>query len=88
MNSGYTQIIGIAAGILTSVSMLPQLIKTIREKKAEHLSMVMILILILGISGWIWYGILRNDMPILFTNCFSLLVNIILLFCRFKYADK
>ena len=88
MNSDYIQIIGIGAGILTSVSMLPQIIKTFKEKKAEDLSIVMILVLISGISGWIWYGILRNDLPIIFTNCFSLFLNVILLFFRFKYADK
>ena len=88
MKAEYIQLIGIGAGILTSVSMLPQLIKTFKEKKAEDLSLVMILALISGIACWIWYGILRNDLPIIFTNCFSLLLNAILLFFRFKYADK
>ncbi len=88
MNPDYIQFIGIGAGILTSVSMLPQLIKTFKEKKAEAISLVMIFALIGGIAGWIWYGFLKSDMPIIFTNCFSLLLNLILLFFRFKYADK
>ncbi len=88
MNPDYIQFIGIGAGILTSVSMLPQLIKTFKEKKAEDISLVMIFVLIGGIVGWIWYGFLKSDMPIIFTNCFSLLLNLILLFFRFKYAHK
>jgi MtN3 and saliva related transmembrane protein len=88
MTAQYIQIIGIGAGILTSVSMLPQIIKTFKEKKVEDLSLVMILVLMSGIGCWIWYGILREDLPIIFTNCFSLLLNAILLFFRFKYADK
>lgn len=88
MKAEYIQLIGIGAGILTSVSMLPQLIKTFKEKKAEDLSLVMILALISGIGCWIWYGILRNDLPIIITNCFSLLLNIILLIFRIKYAEK
>ena len=88
MKPEYIQIIGIVAGILTSVSMLPQLIKTIKEKQAEDLSIIMILVLMSGIGGWIWYGILRNDMPIVFTNCFSFLINSILLFFRVKYDGK
>lgn len=88
MKPEYIQIVGIGAGILTSVSMLPQIIKTFREKKVEDLSLVMILVLMSGISAWIWYGFLRNDLPIIFTNCFSLLLNSVLLFFRFKYADK
>lgn len=84
----YTTVIGIGAGILTSFSMLPQLIKTIREKKAEDLSIVMILVLMCGIGAWIVYGFLRKDMPIIFTNCFSLLLNAVLLFFRFRYNRK
>ncbi len=88
MNPEYIQYVGIGAGILTSVSMLPQLIKTFKEKKAEAISLVMIFALIGGIAGWIWYGFLKSDLPIIFTNCFSLLLNLILLFFRFKYAEK
>lgn len=88
MKTEYIQFIGIGAGILTSVSMLPQLIKTFKDKKVEDISLVMILVLMSGIGAWIWYGILRNDAPIIFTNSFSFLLNAILLFLRFKYAKK
>ena len=88
MKTEYIQFIGIGAGILTSVSMLPQLIKTFKEKKVEDISLVMILVLMSGIGAWIWYGILRNDAPIIFTNSFSFILNSILLFLRFKYAEK
>ncbi len=88
MKPEYIQLIGIGAGILTSVSMLPQLIKTFKEKKVEDLSIVMILVLMSGIACWICYGILRNDAPIIYTNCFSFLLNVILLILRFKYAGK
>lgn len=88
MKPEYIQLVGIGAGILTSVSMLPQLIKTFKEKEAEDLSLVMILILMGGIGSWVWYGFLKNDLPIIFTNCFSFLLNTILLFFRFKYADN
>jgi len=75
MSQNYIQIIGIGAGILTSISMLPQLIKTFKEKKAEDISLVMIILLLCGIGSWIWYGFLKSDMPIIVTNCFSFLLN-------------
>ncbi len=68
--------------------MLPQLVKTFKEKKAEEISLVMIFILMSGIGGWIWYGFLKNDFPIIITNLFSFILNIILLFFRLKYAHK
>ncbi len=82
------QVIGIAAGIFTSASMIPQVIKMIQEKKAAQVSIVMILILITGISLWIWYGVLKTDFPIIITNAFSLLVNIVLIILRIKYKDR
>jgi MtN3 and saliva related transmembrane protein len=81
----WTQIIGLAAGICTATSMLPQVIKTIKEKKAEDVSLIMLLVLCTGIILWIVYGIKREDLPIIATNSFSLLVNITMVFLRIKY---
>jgi MtN3 and saliva related transmembrane protein len=80
-----TQIIGITAGVLTSVSMLPQLIKMIKEKKAGDVSIVMLLVLISGLALWAVYGFMRDDIPIIATNSFSCLLNIIVLTFRIKY---
>ncbi|HVF96781.1 MAG TPA: SemiSWEET transporter [Flavisolibacter sp.] len=84
----WTQIIGIFAGICTSSSLLPQLIKTIKEKKAEEISMLMLILLITGVATWIVYGIIRNDLPIIITNGFSLLLNGIMIFLRIKYSRR
>ncbi len=81
-------IIGIAAGVLTAVSMLPQVFKTIKTKNAENVSPVMLIILISGVSLWVFYGFMKNDLPIIITNIFSVLVNICMLFLRWKYSDK
>ena len=81
----YEEIIGFIAGIFTSASLLPQLIKTIKEKEAKSLSLVMMLVLLTGNSLWIYYGILKNDFPIIATNIFSDLVNFLLLFFSLKY---
>lgn len=82
------EIVGIAAGVLTSASMLPQVIKMIQEKQASQVSVVMILVLIAGISLWIWYGAMKNDKPIVYTNCFSLLVNLLMGYFKFRYKDN
>ena len=66
----WTQIIGLAAGICTATSLLPQVVKTIKEKKAEDVSLVMLLVLMAGIILWIVYGIQKKDLPITATNSF------------------
>lgn len=84
----WTEIIGLAAGVCTACSLLPQVIKTLKEKKAEDVSLVMLLVLQAGLILWIVYGVKRQDLPIIATNCFSLLVNIVMVILRIKYSSK
>jgi MtN3 and saliva related transmembrane protein len=80
-----TQIIGLAAGLFTASSLIPQVVKTLKEKKAEDVSMLTLLVLITGVSLWIVYGIMRDDLPIIATNAISFLVNVIMIVLRVKY---
>ncbi|MGE4512842.1 MAG: SemiSWEET transporter [Chryseobacterium sp.] len=81
-------LLGIIAGILTSVSMIPQLIKVLKEKNAEDLSWMMILVLISGLSLWVWYGFIKDELPIILSNAFAVLVNIVLLICCIIYKKR
>ena len=83
----WTQIIGMAAGVLTASSLIPQVVKTLKEKKADDVSLLMLIVLQSGIILWIVYGIKRDDLPIIATNSFSLLVNIIMVVLRVKYRS-
>lgn len=82
------QILGLAAGICTSFSVIPQLVKTIQEKKASDVSWIMFIVLIAGNSLWIYYGCSKSDIPIISTNIFSLLLNTAMLFCKWKYKKQ
>jgi MtN3 and saliva related transmembrane protein len=87
MASAYSEWVGIGAGVLTGVSMLPQLVKIIKEKKAENISYFMLFLLLIGLGGWVWYGVLKNDYPIIITNGFSFLVNCIIIVFSVKYKQ-
>ena len=77
--------VGIGAGAFTALSLVPQLFKIIREKKAENISYFMLAILLTGLGGWIWYGILKDDLPIIITNAFSFINNILIIIFSAKY---
>jgi MtN3 and saliva related transmembrane protein len=83
-----TNWVGIVAGVFTAVSLLPQLIKLVRYKKAEDISLFFLVILFCGLGLWIWYGILKKDLPIIATNSFSLLVNLIMIVLGIRYKKK
>lgn len=81
-----TQWFGIAAGIFTAISMLPQLIKILKEKKAENVSLLMLLVLLGGLALWVVYGFMRDDLPLIVTNSFSFLLNTVVLICRIRFS--
>lgn len=85
-NIDLTTALGFAAGLLTAIAMLPQVIKTYKNKKAEEVSVLMLVVLISGICLWIWYGIAKQDLPIIITNCISLAINTIMAVLRHKYT--
>ncbi|MDQ1095063.1 MULTISPECIES: SemiSWEET transporter [Chryseobacterium] len=78
-------VLGIIAGVFTSASMIPQLVKVLKEKNVEDLSWITLLVLITGVSLWVWYGILKDELPIILSNAFAVLVNISLLTCYLIY---
>ncbi len=80
-----TTIIGISASFFTAIALVPQLIKLIKEKKAEGLSLGMLSALLAGLSLWIYYGHLKKDWLIIISNSVSLLFNIVTAVLTLKY---
>ncbi|MEO7522786.1 MAG: SemiSWEET family transporter [Ferruginibacter sp.] len=68
--------------------MLPQLVKIIKERKAENVSIGMLLILFLGIGLWIIYGVQKKDIIIVISNSVSFVINLLLGFFAIKYKQN
>ncbi len=49
-------IFGYFAAILTTAAFLPQLIKTLKTKKADDVSLTTLIMFIIGVLSWIIYG--------------------------------
>ncbi|MCW3090942.1 MAG: hypothetical protein JWP81_2011 [Ferruginibacter sp.] len=81
-------IIGLAASVCTAVSMIPQLVKILKEKKAENVSLGMLAVLISGLGLWIYYGFLRKDLIIISANAFSLIINCLLAYFSARYKTN
>ncbi|NOZ70080.1 MAG: hypothetical protein GXP46_12765 [Deferribacteres bacterium] len=82
----YTAIIGLIAGVCTTASFLPQVVKTIRTKEAKDLSMTMYLVLAAGIFLWIIYGILIESLPVISANAVSFVLAAIILILKIRYG--
>jgi MtN3 and saliva related transmembrane protein len=81
----YIQSIGIVAAILTTISFLPQALKTIKTKDTNSISLTMYFLLFLGVSLWLIYGILIDDLPIILANGVTFILAGTILILKLKY---
>ncbi|WP_149243139.1 SemiSWEET transporter [Dyadobacter sp. 32] len=80
--------LGLVAGICTSSAVIPQLITTIKKKKASDVSTIMYIVLLAGNALWVYYGVEKKDIPIITTNLFTIILNVVMLFLKFKYKNN
>lgn len=85
MNS--TQILGLVAAFCTTVSFLPQVIKTWKSGSARDLSLGMFSFFSAGVALWLVYGIITNDLPIIAANLVTLIFASTLLFFKLRFRD-
>lgn len=88
MSEQFVQILGFVAGIFTAISLIPQIVKIVKEKKAQDISLTYLLILLFGIALWITYGIMRKDGPVIMTNVLSAIINIITIILGLRYKRQ
>ena len=88
MNSVNTEFFGYFAATLTTVAFLPQLIKTLKTKKADDVSLVTLIMFITGLVSWIIYGYEISSFPILLANIVTFILNLFILISKIYYAKK
>jgi MtN3 and saliva related transmembrane protein len=81
----FYQILALVGGAMIIFTTFPQLIKIIKTKKVDDLSLNMFLILIIAESIWLYYGLHINDLPLILTNGLSMVVVATNIGLIFKY---
>ena len=79
-------IFGYFAAILTTAAFLPQLIKTIKTKKAEDVSLTTLILFIIGVLSWIIYGYKISSSPVLVANLITLILNLLILISKIYFS--
>ncbi len=88
MYSLNVEFFGYFAAILTTAAFLPQLIKTLKTKKADDVSLLTLIMFMSGVGSWIIYGYAISSSPILIANIITLLLNFFILISKIYYARK
>ncbi len=66
------KVIGYLAGLLTTISFVPQLLLTLRTQNTESLSLGMYSAFTLGVALWLGYGIMLKDYALIIANALTL----------------
>ena len=82
------EIFGYIAAILTTAAFVPQLIKTLKTKKAEDVSLVTLIMFIVGVLCRIIYGYKISSIPILLANFITLLLNLLILISKIYFSKS
>ncbi|MDZ4793139.1 MAG: SemiSWEET transporter [Bacteroidota bacterium] len=78
-------ILGYAAGAITSLTFLPQVLKTWKEKSAKDVSLLMFIIAAINEVMWIAYGALLDNWVIILTNSIVLAMSLTMIYLKWRY---
>ena len=79
------EIIGVAAGILTTIAYLPQVRKTLKTKSVKELSLTMYLVMFTGVMLWLTYGILIHSFSMILANIVTGILTATLIYFKLRY---
>lgn len=77
--------LGLLAGVLTTLSFLPQLLKAWKSRSTHDISVGMFALLAAGVVLWIVYGVLTRDVPVIVANSVTLLFVGLILALKLRY---
>jgi len=81
-------IVGYLAAIFTTLSVVPQIVHTVRTRDVRGISIPSLAALSLGIGLWLAYGISIGSGPIIASNAVSLTLDLTVLGLAIKLQEK
>jgi len=81
----YIDIIGLIAGILLIISLIPQLIQIIISKSSKDVSIFMFIILLVSEILWLIYGVFKTDLQLIVTNGVTSIITLLIIIFSWMY---
>ena len=80
------ELYGWLASFFTTVIFLPQLIKAIKTKLTDDISMWMLILSVMGNGFWFAHASLSNNMPLLVCALLIIIISVVLI--SFKFLNE
>ncbi len=81
-------LLGTAAGSLTTLAFVPQVLKTWRTRSGEDISTGMFLLFSSGVLLWLLYGVALEAAPIIIANAITLLLALTIILLKMRYRKR
>jgi MtN3 and saliva related transmembrane protein len=81
-------VVGVAAGLCSMTSFVPQLVKIWRARDASGISLRMFAVTALAFTLWTTFGLLQNSWPIAVSNGVCLMLVLVIVALRMKLGDS
>jgi MtN3 and saliva related transmembrane protein len=86
MSSLLIDAVGVAAGLASMASFVPQIVKIVREKDASSVSLRMFAITVTAFVLWTTFGVLTGSWPVAVSNAVCLGLSGTVLALRLRYG--
>ncbi len=81
-------IVGVAAGLTSIGSFIPQILKLLRERDASGVSLQMFVVTVTAFVLWTTYGVLNQSWPVTASNAVCLALALFIVALRLKFGGE
>jgi MtN3 and saliva related transmembrane protein len=79
--------LGLVAGAITTAAGIPQVVRAYRTRHTRDISIWQPVLLNVGMTLWLIYGLALRDMPLIIANAFSIVCYSALIIMKIRYRD-
>ena len=80
--------LGLAAGFLTTIAFVPQVLKIWRSGSARDISLPMYLVFTIGVALWLLYGVLTDALPVILANVVTLVLACAVILMKLRFDRR
>ena len=78
--------LGAAAATLTTLSFVPQAVKTIRTRETHGISLLMYVAFTIGVALWFCYGVALGSWPMIASNAVTFVLASVILALKLRHG--
>ena len=84
----FIEVMGLLGALLSSITFIPQVVRTWQIKSARDLSMGMLLIVFTSTIVWLIYGFALDLLPVIIANGIISILSLVLIYFKIKFKHN